>query len=347
MIIVPYLIAIFALAILMVVHEGGHYLAARLFGMPVTRFSIGFGPRLYAYKPEGSHTIFQIALIPFLAYVQIAGMNPYEPHDPEDKGSYLNASLMGRMITVAAGPAANYLFASVLLFFGFLVGGRLTLDETSMRVSVAHHGPAYAADMRDGDKILEVDQEPVAHWDALQQAIRKHPGEPIDILIERGGEKRVLQVTPRPKGMPDEGKILIGPEQRMIPVGVGEALKISLIEPPRVVYGLVEGLVHIVTGKEKAELSGPVGIVREAAHAVRVGVGDTFKLLGIISAYLGGFNLLPIPALDGGRLLFLIFEAVARRKTNSKVEAHVHALGLVMMLALVVLVTWVEIMPKR
>jgi len=109
----------------------------------------------------------------------------------------------------------------------------------------------------------------------------------------------------------------------------------------------VHGLGRVISGKEKPELSGPVGIVRETAKAVESGPGDAFKLLGALSAYLGGFNLLPFPALDGGRLIFLLFEAIARRKPDAKVEARVHALGLLMMLTLIAVVTYGEIMPKH
>ena len=109
-------IAILGLAVLMVVHEGGHYLVARRFGMRVTKFSIGFGPTLWKKRPKGSPTTFQIAIIPFLAYVQIAGMNPFEDVDPNDKGSYANGSLIARISAIVAGPLANYLFASVFFF---------------------------------------------------------------------------------------------------------------------------------------------------------------------------------------------------------------------------------------
>ena len=119
--IASYLLAILGLALLMIVHEGGHYLAARKFGMRVTKFSIGFGPTLFKHRPKDSPTTFQIAVIPFLAYVQIAGMNPFEEHDPNDKGSYANASLLGRIATIAAGPIANYLFASLFMFLGFML----------------------------------------------------------------------------------------------------------------------------------------------------------------------------------------------------------------------------------
>src|SRR5512141_2637918 len=141
------LVGILGLALLMVVHEAGHFFVARAFGMRVTRFSIGFGPtffkivprdgffwfttaadkirlRLWRHNPEKhGPTIYQVAMIPFLAYVQIAGMNPLEEIDPNDKGSYANASLFGRIATVFGGPLSNYLFASVLFFFAFLHGG--------------------------------------------------------------------------------------------------------------------------------------------------------------------------------------------------------------------------------
>src|ERR1700722_15269096 len=109
-----YLVAILGLAVLMIVHETGHYLAARRFGMRVIRFSIGFGPTLWKYKPKDSATVYQVALIPFLAYVQIAGMNPYEENDPKDPGSYANASLWGRIVGTAAGPLSKDSLASVL-----------------------------------------------------------------------------------------------------------------------------------------------------------------------------------------------------------------------------------------
>src|SRR5258708_4214857 len=119
------LFGILGLALLMVVHESGHYVAARVFKMRVTRFSIGFGPALFRHTPKGSPTTYQVAIIPFLAYVQIAGMNPLEDIDPNDEGSYANASLLGRIVTIFAGPLANYLFASVLFFGAPMIGGPL------------------------------------------------------------------------------------------------------------------------------------------------------------------------------------------------------------------------------
>ena len=342
-----YFLAALGLAVLMVVHEGGHYFAARRFGMRVVKFSIGFGPTLFKHQPKGSPTVYQVAIIPFLAYVQIAGMNPYEDNDPKDPGSYMNASLWARIVTIAAGPLANYLFASVLMFFGFLLAGRLEIDETSMKVSVAENGPAAQADIKDGDRVLAVNGMPVHSWEELKNAVGSHAGEKVDILVERDGVELHKTPTPAKMGEKYEGKIQIGKPSHVVKVTAREAAVLSITEPPKVVYGTVRGLARWISGKEKAEVSGPVGIVKETAGAVRSGAGDTFKFLGALSAYLGGFNLLPIPALDGGRLLFLMFEAASRRKPDAKIEARVHAVGLLMMLCLIAVVTWHEIIPKH
>jgi regulator of sigma E protease len=341
-----YLLAILGLALLMVVHEGGHFLAARRHGMRVTRFSIGFGPRLFEHQPKGSETTYQIALIPFLAFVQIDGMNPFEETDPEDKGSYANAPLGARVEAIAMGPLANYAFASVLLFFGFFLGGRDVIDEKSMRVTVLPNGAAAAAGLVTGDKVIEVAGARIASWEDLRTTIGAHPGEAITLAFERDGARNEVQVTPGEKGSSSEGKIRIMPAFRHEAVGFGESLGLALTEPTRVVYLQIRGLVRTLTGKEKAEFSGPVGIAKEVAGAVRSGVGDALKTLAILSAYLGWFNLLPFPSLDGGRLIFLGYEALSRRKPDAKMEARIHAFGLMIMLALVAFVSWGDVFKK-
>jgi regulator of sigma E protease len=340
------LIGILGLAVLMVVHEGGHYLAARRFGMRVTKFSIGFGPTIYKRQPKGSPTTYQIALIPFLAYVQIAGLNPYEEIDPKDPESYANASLLGRIVTIAAGPLANYLFASIFMFFGLLLGGTYIVDDTSMRIDVSPEGPAAAAGMVRGDRILSVNGEAVSSWERLAKIVGSHPGEAIDVEIERGTER--LHLRPTPSGTPGEmrGKIMIGAYRTWKAVTVAEAATLSATEPAKIVYGSVRGIVRMIAGKEKPDIAGPVPIVKEMAAAAKRGVHDYLKLLGILSASVGGFNLLPLPALDGGRLIFLFFEAASRRRADAKTEAKVHAVGLLMFLTLIAVVTYIDVFKR-
>lgn len=329
------ILGILGLALLMVVHEGGHLIAARAFGMRVIKFSIGFGPAIWRHQPKGSDTVYQVALIPFLAYVQIAGMNPLEEIDPDDEGSYANASLIGRITAIFGGPLANYLFASVLFFGSLMIGGA---PVVTTKVEVMD-GAAKAAEMKSGDKIVSIEGERIEDWDQMRKIILANPNKKLDIGVMREGKNMTLKVTPAPKGENGGGLIGVTPIPEYQPVGVKEALVESIVKPAQVVQALVVGLARIITREEKAELTGPIGIVKETGKAIDSGIAHGLRFLGVLSAYLGGFNLLPFPALDGGRLMFLGYEAVTRRRPNAKVEAQVHAVGLLMLLTLIAVVS--------
>lgn len=324
------------LAVLMVVHELGHHLVARAFGLRVLRFSIGFGPALWRHQPKGSDTVYQVALIPFLAYVQVAGMNPFEESDPEDKGSYANASLTARIATIAAGPFANYFFGSLLVFGALMAFGQ---PEVSTQVNVDEKSPAAVGQMQTGDRIVRIDDTPIVKFADLQKVVQDSPGRPLQFTVERDGKRVALTVTPETR---ENGTGLIGvrPVMEYVPVEFGAAVKEAIIFPAEVVKRLLSDLGRMISRQgETPEVTGPVGIVKIGARIAEQGALEFFFFMATLSAYLGGFNLLPVPALDGGRLLFLGYEAVARRKPNAKVEAHIHALGLLMFLALIAVVT--------
>ncbi|MCU0683220.1 MAG: M50 family metallopeptidase [Polyangiaceae bacterium] len=328
--------AIFGLGILMVVHETGHYAAARAFGMRVIKFSLGMAPVLWRFRPKNSPTTFQIGAIPFFAYVQIAGMNPLEEVPENDKGSYANASLFGRIVTIVAGSLANYLVASVFFFGSILLNGMVTTV-----VRVIPDRPAAQAGLRDNDKVVEVDGVPVERSNEVRTLIMQRPGKATPLVVERNGERQSLTVTPVPAGEKGEGQV--GVEFIPARVSLSEATAEAVLTPPRVVADVVRGLGRLITGKQKAELGGPVAIVKEGAKAAKAGAGLMLWFLGYLSTSLAAFNLLPIPALDGGRLIFLGYEAVTRRRPDAMVEAHVHLVGFFMLLALMVVVTYGDI----
>jgi regulator of sigma E protease len=362
-----YIVGALGLALLMVVHEGGHFYAARAFGMRVTKFSIGFGPtffkilpkdgffwfttagervrvKLWKHDPERhGPTVYQVAMIPFLAYVQIAGLNPLEEVDPEDKGSYANASLIARIVTIFAGPVANYLFASLLFFFSFFIGGKPAPppEPLSTDVIVIEGRPAATAGIKDGDRVVEINGEPVQEWKRMADIISEHPDQPIAVVVQRKEERITLSITP--SNVDGKGRIGVATPptpERKVPVSAKEAAWLAIASPPQVVKNLVIGLGQLVTGKAEAgDLAGPVGIVKETGKAAQRGWTELLFILGAISAYLGAFNLIPFPALDGGRLMFLGYEATTRRRPNARIEAHIHAIGLVMMLGLMIYVT--------
>ena len=341
---VSILVMILGLGLLMVIHEAGHYFAARWFGMRVIKFSLGMPPVLARFQPKGSPTTFQIGAIPFFAYVQIAGMNPLEEIDKNDKGSYANASLIGRIVTIFAGSLANYLVASVFFFGSLIITGE---PRATTQVTVMKDQPAAQAGMHDNDRVLEVDGTKVEGWEHFRTLIGKRPNMATPVVVQRGNEQLTLTITPSASGEGGQGRIGAQTVQDSVPIATSVAAKQALTLPPRVVAGVVIGLARVVTLKQKAELGGPVAIVSEGAKAVEKGPGDLLYFLGLLSASLAAFNLLPFPALDGGRLVFLGYEALSRRRPDAMIEAHVHLVGFFMLLALMLVVSWRDIFGRQ
>lgn len=332
--------AVLGIALLMVIHEAGHYFAARAFGMKVLRFSIGFGPALWRYRAKKTGTIFQVALIPFFAFVQVAGMNPFEEIDPEDKTSYANGSLFARITTIVAGPLANYLFASVFFFGSFYIGGDAI---PTLNVQVQEEGAAAKAQMQNGDKILRIGNEKIDDFEELRSIVLKSANQPLKFEVERDGKPLVLEVTPLPKAEGGQGLIGVVPIEKRVPMAFQEAVKRSVIAPALFVRETMVTIARIVTRQIEPQLAGPVVIGQQLGYAAERGIDVYLRLLGLLSAYLGAFNMLPFPALDGGRFVFLTYEAATRRKPNARLEAAIHTVGLLTLLALITVVTVKEV----
>ncbi len=324
------------LGLLMIVHELGHLLVARAFRMRVVKFSIGFGPALWRFQPKGSQTIYQVALIPFVAYVQIAGMNPFEETDPNDTSSYANASVMARISTIFAGPFANYVFASVLFLAAFLIGGKLV---PSLRIDVMPGSAAEMARLKNGDRMLKIDGQELRNWDQMRNIVRTSPNKQLHVEVERNGHALQLTVTPKSNSKDGHGELGVESLSDRVPIAVSEALKNAVIKPAEVAAGMIYSLAGLVMGREKLELSGPLRIVSETGKAAALGIDYFFAMLGVLSTVLGIFNLLPVPALDGGRLIFLGYEALTRRRPDARLEASIHTAGLFLLLVLIAFVT--------
>jgi regulator of sigma E protease len=223
-----------------------------------------------------------------------------------------------------------------LFLFAFLSFGNPVLTTT---VEVMPDTPAAAAQMKDGDKVVRIADVAVDDFDAMREQILKSPGQALKVEVLRDRKPVTLTMTPEPKGENGGGVIGVRPGRGYQSMTFKQAVTESIQRPAMVVKELVVGLVQLVVQREKPEVAGPVRIVKYGAMMVETGTYDILYFLAKLSAYLGGFNLLPMPALDGGRLMFLIYEAVARRKPNARIEAQIHALGLLMFLALIAVVT--------
>lgn len=336
------IITVLSISLLVIVHELGHYLAARAFGMRVTRFSIGIGPTLAKFQPKGSPTVFQIGAIPFMAYVMIAGMNPAEDADPNDPSLFPNKGVFARMFTIFAGPLANYLAASVMIF-GLVttIGWRDQTPVEPMTVGdVMPETPAARAGLVEGDVILRANGHDISNVEQLIEQTKDRAGLATEYVVKReDGSVSTLMITP--SAIDGSGKIGVTPRVDTIYVVHAplEALDKAISLPWLITIRNLEGLADMVERRTTEGLTGPIGMGKLMAAQVERGAFDFVWLVIVISVALGLFNLLPIPALDGGRLVFLGYELITRRRPNERIEQTVHAVGLLFLLGLIVLVS--------
>jgi regulator of sigma E protease len=332
--------AVIGLGLLIVLHEGGHFLVARWCGMRVERFSIGFGPTLIGFKRKG--TIFQIAPIPLGGFVQITGLNPGEEFDHNDPYVYPNRPRWMRLLTILAGPAANYLTAIVLMLIVGLAYGMPSKTQQISELSVGK--PAAAAGLAAGDVLVSANGRAVSADAPISDVIAAAKGTPVKIDVLRKGQPMSFSVTPErlPSGDYRIG-VGIGAAGR-VPVSFPAAVKEAVVYPYYASLGILANLYDIVRGKFSLDdLSGPVGITKQIAKAASRGAVDFLGIVIMISVYLGLFNLLPLPALDGGRAVFLLVESVRRRQVSPRVEAAIHSVGFVLLLGVLLIVSFKDV----
>jgi regulator of sigma E protease len=333
------LAAVLGLALLIVLHEAGHFLAARLCGMRVERFSIGFGNALVSFKR--GDTIYQIAPIPLGGFVQVTGMNPQEEFDRSDPMVYPNRPRWMRFLVLVAGPAANYITAIVIGFIVLVAYGQYT--GTTTVDEVVPGSAAQAVGLVSGDVVSGVGGKAVSKPSDVTQVVRSSGGAPIDLEIKRGGTPMRLQISPRKDGA--SGAYMIGVRfgQVRAPGSVLDAAKESVIMPIALSAVLLKNIWDLITRKIEGGLTGPLGIAKEMAGAARQGLLKFLEILILISVALGVFNLLPLPGLDGGRIAFVGFSALRRRDVSPAVETKIHMVGIMVLLLLLVVVTFNDI----
>lgn len=325
-------LAVLALGILIIVHEWGHYFVARLCKMRVDRFSIGFGPALF--RRQRGETMFQVGAIPLGGYVQIAGLNPEDENiDPQDPRAYPNRPAWQRFFTIAAGPVVNYLFAVLLIFaLHSMIGVHGVVAK-----NVVPNRPAAAAGVLPGDQLYRINGYLISDFHEVLFSVDRAKNTPMNLEIVRNGQPLTLTVTP----VQDNGSWRIGIEMVATPNIVRhpplDSLRQSLMAPLILSSQTLHSLFLVVRGKQSADFKSPVGIARIMKEQMERGLIRGLQFVAMISALLGLFNLLPLPALDGGRLIFLGWELVTRRPVNQRVEQVVHLIGMVLLLGLLVI----------
>jgi regulator of sigma E protease len=326
------LLTVVGLGLLIAAHEAGHLVLARLLGMRVETYSLGFGPRLAGFRR--GETDYRLSAIPLGGYCKIAGFSPDEPaaQDPTDPGSYANKSAWRRFLVIAAGPGVNYLLAFLIIAALYTTRGFVDLSTT--RVQVLPGRPAAAAGLYTGDRVVAIDGTKVSSFADVMRELRKAGAPPERRFeVERGTGRHQALVRP------DNGVIGVTQDKVLVQVPLAEALPRAARDVWALNVATLQALWDIARGRGGASLAGPIGIVKQASAEVKRGLADFAGILANISVGLAIFNFLPVPALDGGRLVFLGIELVSGRKVNQRAETVVHLVGFLFLVALVLAVT--------
>lgn len=333
-------IAVIAMFLVLVgPHEGGHFALAKLFRVRVHEFSIGMGTRLLGRTLGG--TAYNLRLIPIGGYVRLAGM---EPDDLDAADGFPTKPAHQRFLILLAGPAVNFLVAALIV-----TGISLTqLNSDPGRVGAVMSGrAAYAQGLRPGDSIVSVDGRPVRSAADIRAAEDARPGAPLSLVVRRpGGTELTMVVTPAY----DQSyrRYLIGIQNAPL-VGVGDALRTGALFPVTATVAIGQGIGQLLTGGIPGGalgpqgVTGPIGIGYVTIQAADHGVVDWLTTVAILSMALGLANLLPLPALDGGRMLVVVLERLRGRPFDRDREMAVQRFGLVALLGLMLVIAFFDV----
>ena len=340
---------IILLGILIFVHELGHFLAARMSGVGVQKFSLGFGPKIIG-RTIGE-TEYVLSWIPLGGYVKLMGESGTEELSPEDeKRSFARQNVWKRIMIVAAGPAFNFLLA-VVIFIAVMMYGLPTL--TSDIGEVQKDSAAYQAGMLNGDKIISLDGKKIALWEEIRDVVARAKDRQIEAVVQRGKEIVRLQITPKLS----KSKNLFGEDVSAYLIGVSpsgqtvierknpvDAVVLSVAKTWEISKLTVISVIKIFEGVISPKtLGGPIFIAQVAGAQVREGIIPFVLFMAILSINLGVINLFPIPVLDGGHILFYLIEVVTRREVSAKVREMSQQIGFVVLLMLMLFVIFIDI----
>lgn len=326
------LYTIIIICVLVLVHEFGHFIVAKKSGVLVEEFSLGMGPKLLGW--QGAETAYSVRLLPIGGYVKMTG----EDEDSDNPRAFCNKSVWVRMAVTFAGPLMNLLIAVVFFLVAFMYFGTPATD--GLIGTVAENSPAAAAGLQGGDVITALNDAPVDGWtDVTAYMAAVEPGDAVRVSYLRDGEVQTAELIT----METDGRAVLGVTQGIRRADLVSSLQLGFATTVNFTVMILQSLVDMVTGAADVDVAGPVGMVTLVDEYANVGLMYLFLFAGMLSVNLGVMNLLPIPALDGARLVFLLIEAVRRKPIDRDKEAMVHLVGFALLMALMVVITYFDI----
>jgi len=346
MLIITVLIFLGILALLILTHEAGHFASAKAFDIKVEEFGLGFPPRLFGVRR--GETLYSLNAIPLGGFTKMAG-----EEDPKVKRSFAGKGIGTRLIVLSAGSIMNALLPIVLFSVAFMIPHNVVMEPTVVKI-VNPGSPAAVAGIEPGDKLLGVNGKPANNFSEFQRYVQLNLGKEITILVEHSDSTREeVQLIPRWKPPENEGAIGIvldveftlanrtivsqhEPFWKAIPMGASECVEVFVLFKNTVLTWVI--------GATAPQLTGPVGIAQLTGEVAKAGISPLLEFTGFISINLAIINLLPLPALDGGRIAFVLLEWVRRgKRVSPKTEGLVHLIGFATLMALILLITYQDI----
>ena len=331
------IMAILGFSLLIIVHELGHFIMAKVNGIRVEEFSIGMGPEIFSKK--GKETQYSLRLFPIGGYVKMLG----EEEEVEDERSFSNKSPLRRISVIIAGVTMNVIFA--IIAFAIIISNRGYTEPVISRL--LDNSAAIEAGLEVGDRILSIDGSKVFTTTDISMGIQMAKGDSVDLVVNRNGNKENITVTPRL--VEEDGSQIYQIGMAYTPVEnptIIQSIKESFNETISLVTQTYKSLVMMVTGKVnfKTDVGGPVTIIKMSTQVAKSGLLSLTYFLGFLSTNLAVFNLLPFPALDGGWTVILLIELITRRKVPDKIVGAVNYVGFIVLIGFMIVVTLKDIL---
>jgi regulator of sigma E protease len=314
---------IFVFSIIVFIHEFGHFVTAKLTGMQVDEFAIGFGPKLcsYQYGP----TLYSLRIIPLGGFNRIQGM---AEEDTLTEKSFLSKPVASRLLVIAFGAAMNFVLAIVIIWGLMFTVGTQEISTEPIVGSVLQDSAAEAAHLQAGDRIMKISGEDINQWSDISSVVSRHSQDVLTVTVQRQDAVMDMSMIPKTESQTNRPIIGVVPVVQTIKHGFFESSLLSVERTGQICKMMVFGIYRMVTGTEKADLAGPIGVAQLAGQVASLGFVNLLMFTAFLSINLGIINLLPIPMLDGGYIILLLIEGITRRRLPARALYYVQMSGM-------------------
>ena len=336
------IIGVVVLSVIILAHELGHFITAKASGVRVEEFALGFPPRLFGVRR--GETLYSLNAIPFGGFTKMAG-----EEDPKAPRSLASKGIGTRLLVLSAGSLMNILLPLLLFSIAFMVPHNLVVGQVLVE-EVAPNSPAAGAGIEPGDMLVSLNEKPVHNLGDLRRYTYLNLGKEVNLLIQHS-DSTTEEVQVIPRWQPPEGQGAMGimislenpttisqhePFWKAIPMGTRECIETFVLYK--------NGIISVIIGAAPAVVAGPVGIAQLTGEVAKAGIAPLLEFAALISLILGIFNLFPLPALDGGRIVFVLLEWARRgKRVSPRIEGLVHSIGFAMLIGLMLVITYQDI----